>query len=143
MRLPENYIREMKELLGSEYPAYEASLSDPICSGLRINRLKLSRLDWNQICPFVLEPVPLDRKRILLWGGGQSFPTSLLLCRALLSAGAQRHDTGQPSSCFPGGAGAGSVCCSGRESNPNWERDLKEKVFSGLTYQQFPGKSAS
>ena len=58
MRLPENYIREMKELLGSEYPAYEASLSDPVCSGLRINRLKLSRLDWNQICPFVLEPVP-------------------------------------------------------------------------------------
>lgn len=58
MRLPENYIREMKELLGSEYPAYEASLSDPVCSGLRINRLKVSLPDWDPICPFVLEPVP-------------------------------------------------------------------------------------
>ena len=33
-------IHILKELLGSEYPAYEASLSDPVCSGLRINRLK-------------------------------------------------------------------------------------------------------
>lgn len=58
MNLPERYVQEMRELLGPEYPAYEASLEEPARNGLRINNYKISMETWEQVNPFALEPVP-------------------------------------------------------------------------------------
>ena len=88
----------MKELLGSEYPAYEASLSDPVCSGLQIDRLKLSRLDWNQICLF-LNRFPGQKTDFIM--GRRTVLPDIPYYYAGLYCSLQdpaRHDTGQPSS---------------------------------------------
>ncbi len=58
MRLPEEYKCKMMNLLGSEYDAYEASLSEPLNHCLRVNTLKISVEDFLEISPFELEQVP-------------------------------------------------------------------------------------
>ena len=58
MNLPERYVQEMRELLGPEYPAYEATFNEQARNGLRINNYKLPSEVWGRINPFSLEPVP-------------------------------------------------------------------------------------
>ena len=58
MRLPEEYVKKMKWLLGDEYSSYEASLSEPLNHCLRVNTLKISVEDFLRISPFSLTPVP-------------------------------------------------------------------------------------
>lgn len=58
MKLPERYVQEMRELLGPEYPAYEATFNEQARNGLRINNYKLPSEVWGRINPFSLEPVP-------------------------------------------------------------------------------------
>lgn len=58
MELPVQYIDHMKELLGEEYPLYEASLKEEHFSGLRVNTKKISVEDFLKISPFSLTPVP-------------------------------------------------------------------------------------
>ncbi len=58
MRLPEEYKNKMMNLLGSEYDAYEASLSEPLNHCLRVNTLKISVEDFLKISPFELDNVP-------------------------------------------------------------------------------------
>ncbi|MBR6222092.1 MAG: RsmF rRNA methyltransferase first C-terminal domain-containing protein [Lachnospiraceae bacterium] len=71
MNLPKLYEDRMKNMLGSEYADYEASLAEPFIHGLRVNTKKISVEDFLKISPFELEPVPwcengfyiLDEKR--------------------------------------------------------------------------------
>lgn len=56
--LPESFKEKMRELLGTEYEAYLESLKQPCHSGLRINNRKLKKDEWEEICPFHIEPVP-------------------------------------------------------------------------------------
>ena len=58
MRLPEEYIKKMKRLLGNEYEDYLASLEQPMFHSLRVNTLKISVEDFLKISPFKLSPVP-------------------------------------------------------------------------------------
>ena len=58
IRLPDSFLREMQELLGSAYQAFLDSYEQPCCQGLRINRLKLEPPLWERITPFPLKPVP-------------------------------------------------------------------------------------
>lgn len=59
MQLPEQYIKNMKELLGTdEYSAYEAALSEPRNYGLRVNTAKISAEDFLKIAPFHLTKIP-------------------------------------------------------------------------------------
>lgn len=58
MKLPESFTTSMKELLGSDYEAYLASLDEPKSLGLRVNTSKISVEDFLKITPFSLTPVP-------------------------------------------------------------------------------------
>ncbi len=58
MKLPLEYENKMKKLLGDEYEAYVASLSEPQYNCLRVNTLKISVEDFLKISPFTLSPVP-------------------------------------------------------------------------------------
>lgn len=56
--LPEVYTEKMKDLLGSEYDAYMASLQEPSACGLRVNTSKIDVNDFKELIPFDLDPVP-------------------------------------------------------------------------------------
>ena len=56
--LPPDYLKRMARLLGEEYQAFLASYSDPPCTGLRVNTLKISAERFFTITPFHLEQIP-------------------------------------------------------------------------------------
>ena len=59
MQLPEEFLREMKELLGGEYEDWLKSFEETKgFRGLRINRLKAEPADFSEQAPFSLRPVP-------------------------------------------------------------------------------------
>lgn len=58
MILPDIYEKNMKELLGDEYPLYYDCLDKPMFHGIRINTAKISIEDFMKINPFKLTPVP-------------------------------------------------------------------------------------
>ena len=58
MQLPEEFIKSMKELLGTEYEAYLESYKKPKVQGLRVNTNKISVADFLKITPFGLIPIP-------------------------------------------------------------------------------------
>ncbi len=58
MKLPENYLIEMKDLLKDEYDAYLKAMEEPSVNSLRINTRKISVDDFLKISPFSLTPVP-------------------------------------------------------------------------------------
>ncbi len=57
-RLPEKYLKNMKELLKDEYHNYLSSFDDERVFGLRVNTLKISVEDFLKISPFKLEKIP-------------------------------------------------------------------------------------
>lgn len=59
MKLPEEFLRKMKELLGEEeFDAFLESYKLPRYYGLRVNTLKCDVDSFKKIAPFELEPVP-------------------------------------------------------------------------------------
>lgn len=56
--LPEEFLKEMKELLGEEYGQYLESFSEPPSRGLRVNTLKWTRTQCMEKLPWKTEPVP-------------------------------------------------------------------------------------
>ena len=89
MNLPEQYLENMKELLGTDFDAYIESFNDSRLYGLRVNTMKISVEDFLKISPFKLTPIP--------W-----IETSVLFCRTLLHPGTECDDTCQCSSCRGG-----------------------------------------
>ncbi len=57
MKLPQEFLNNMKELLGEGYDAWLISMEQPSSQGLRINTRKLDRNTWADIRPFSGEPV--------------------------------------------------------------------------------------
>jgi NOL1/NOP2/sun family putative RNA methylase len=58
VELPEAFLDRMAGLLGNEYDAFLTSLQHPATTGLRVNTLKLSALEFCHLSPFHLSPVP-------------------------------------------------------------------------------------
>ncbi len=62
MELPSNYVVQMKELLGENYPAYRDSFRASVQKGLRVNELKISIEEflklWNKSGLPELEKIP-------------------------------------------------------------------------------------
>lgn len=58
MNLPEIYLERMKDLLGDEFPQYEASFDEVPFAGLRVNTLKLQPEEFEKMSPFALTSVP-------------------------------------------------------------------------------------
>lgn len=56
--LPELFKDRMKELLGSEYEAYEACFQDRHYGGLRVNTLKVKATEYEHLSPIKLRRVP-------------------------------------------------------------------------------------
>lgn len=56
--LPALFEKRMKELLGSEYDEFLAGYDRDHVAGLRLNRLKIDREEWDKISPFSLTPIP-------------------------------------------------------------------------------------
>ena len=56
--LPEQYLKNMKELLGDDYDQYLDSFHEKRYCGLRVNTSKISVEDFLKIAPFPLEPIP-------------------------------------------------------------------------------------
>lgn len=57
-RLPEDFLMEMKELLGEEYDKYADSFQEEWRPGLRVNTLKIQSERLKGMVPWSLEPVP-------------------------------------------------------------------------------------
>jgi len=57
-KLPEEFLSNMKALLGDEYDAYLKSFDDERVYGLRVNTSKISAEDFEKISPFKLKKVP-------------------------------------------------------------------------------------
>lgn len=58
MKLPENFVNQMKEMLGNEYDAFEASYNLPYYRGLRVNTKKITVNDFLDLFPYTLRPIP-------------------------------------------------------------------------------------
>ena len=58
MNLPEAFLKKMKLLLGEEYDAFLASFDEGRRNGLRVNRLRISPEQFEEVAPFALERVP-------------------------------------------------------------------------------------
>ncbi|MHB8065072.1 MAG: RsmF rRNA methyltransferase first C-terminal domain-containing protein [Ruminiclostridium sp.] len=58
MKLPEEFVNKMQELMGEEFNSYLESYKKPRFYGLRVNTLKISVEEFLKISPFHLEPVP-------------------------------------------------------------------------------------
>jgi NOL1/NOP2/sun family putative RNA methylase len=59
MNLPQEFTDRMKEMLGEEeFARYEKSLSEPRYNGLRVNTLKMTPEEFQEISPFSLTPIP-------------------------------------------------------------------------------------
>lgn len=57
-QLPEQFLENMKALLGDEYEAYIQSFQEKRVYGLRVNTLKISPEKFEEISPFTLRPIP-------------------------------------------------------------------------------------
>ena len=62
MKLPEEFLKRMKNMLGDELDDFLASYDQPRYHGLRVNTLKVSVEKFREISPFALEPVPWTRE---------------------------------------------------------------------------------
>ncbi len=58
MNLPDKFKNNMIELLGEDFPSYEACLDKPMYHGIRVNTAKISVDDFLKIAPFSLKPIP-------------------------------------------------------------------------------------
>ncbi|MBR2764464.1 MAG: RsmB/NOP family class I SAM-dependent RNA methyltransferase [Blautia sp.] len=56
--LPQAFAVRMRELLGDEYPAFEASFDMPRSYGLRVNTSKITCEEFEKIVPFAVERIP-------------------------------------------------------------------------------------
>ena len=56
--LPEGFITRMKELLGSDFPAFDNALSEPPVKGIRANGIKISPEALERTLDFKLERIP-------------------------------------------------------------------------------------
>lgn len=62
VHLPEEYCKNMRQMLGEEYPAYEQSFQQDAYTALRINTSKITLGQWNELCPFQVARVPWNEK---------------------------------------------------------------------------------
>lgn len=58
MNLPRLFEDRMRELLGEEYEEYLQCYEKPHYSGIRVNTLKLTPEEFENICPFSIERIP-------------------------------------------------------------------------------------
>ena len=58
MNLPNDFLEYMKKLLGDEFTDYMDSMNLPSNHGLRINRLKISEEEFNNISPYEINKIP-------------------------------------------------------------------------------------
>lgn len=58
MKLPEAFLERMKNLLGEEYDSWLDSYRQVPATGFRINPAKVSREEWERICPWEVRRVP-------------------------------------------------------------------------------------
>ncbi len=58
MKLPELFENRMKELLKEEYEDYLKCFEEKHYSGLRVNTLKITPEEFEQICPFEIKRIP-------------------------------------------------------------------------------------
>lgn len=58
IKLPEEYIKRMKKLLGDAYDDYEKALSENPVKAFRVNTDKISLEAFEKICPFPKEKIP-------------------------------------------------------------------------------------
>jgi NOL1/NOP2/sun family putative RNA methylase len=58
MNLPKLFEDRMRKLLGEEYEEYLQCLSLPHFGGLRVNTLKITPEEFEQICPFPIKRIP-------------------------------------------------------------------------------------
>ena len=56
--LPEQFQKRMSEMLGTTYQEFLESYNSPRQYGLRVNTLKITPQEFQQIAPFPITPVP-------------------------------------------------------------------------------------
>lgn len=58
MALPKKFEDRMKELLGEEFDAFLSSYNEKYKTGLRLNRLKITKEEFDCISPCAIAPIP-------------------------------------------------------------------------------------
>ncbi len=61
MNLPEDFLRRMEHLLGTEYVSWRDTYDQPAVQGIRINPAKLSPKEWEKLSPWNVRPVLWNR----------------------------------------------------------------------------------
>ena len=79
IRLPEEFQKKMKDLLGEEYDAFVQSYENERVQGLRFNTLKTDIKETLSQVPeeFELQKNSMGKRGILLWRAVQTWKTSL------------------------------------------------------------------
>lgn len=113
--LPKVFEERMREMLGDEFEAYLESYENIRQYGLRVNPLKITREELEQMEKFHLQPIPLDRKWLFLSGSRSAGASSFLYSRTLLSSGTQRYDASIQTGGVAWRKGFRPLCGSGRK----------------------------
>jgi NOL1/NOP2/sun family putative RNA methylase len=58
VNLPPAFLKRMQEFLGDEYSTFLDSYAQPPSAGMRVNSLKISPENFQEISPFPLSPIP-------------------------------------------------------------------------------------
>lgn len=99
--LSEAFLDRMKDMLKDDFDAFCQAYEQPRTFGLRVNTAKISCEDFEKIVPFEVKKIPWFQM-VILQGRDTAFQMSPLSGRAVLSSGAQCHDTSFQDSCKSG-----------------------------------------
>jgi len=69
--LPEEFRKEMQQILGREYEQYLESFERPVSLGLRVNTLKWGRHECMEKLPYRTEPIPWISNGLFYEGGAR------------------------------------------------------------------------
>lgn len=140
--LPQAFLDRMKEMLQDDHKAFLEAYDQPRTYGLRVNTAKISCEEFERIVPFEVKKIPWISNGYFY---SEDIRPSLspLPGRALLSSGAQCHDTCFPDSHPAWGICAGYVCRTWGKSNCRWFRTEGERASGGKWYQHYQGKGPS
>jgi NOL1/NOP2/sun family putative RNA methylase len=70
LHIPDAFLARMSRLLGEEYPDFLSALRLPVLTGLRVNTLKLSPVEFNHLSPFKLTPIEWCHSGYIVQQGG-------------------------------------------------------------------------
>ena len=64
--IPQEFLKRMQGMLGEDYPAFLAAMTEPSKHALRVNRHKTDAASLLSLLPFAPEPLPFTEDGFLI-----------------------------------------------------------------------------